>query len=140
MAIRAICIALLLSTLPIAGCGTVSNLVMVHPDEGGKSPFGGVRHDVSRIKTQAESKECQQIATRVLYTADLPFTFIGDVVTWPYTASYSYINSPVPVPPLIPPPQGPIQPVPPATLGLPSTYPMETLPVPKELPLPEPGK
>ncbi len=33
-------------------------------------------------------------------TADLPFSFVGDVVTWPYTAAYSCINQPIPTPPV----------------------------------------
>ncbi len=37
----------------------------------------------------------------VLAAADLPFTLIGDVATWPYAAAYFAINQPVPVPPVI---------------------------------------
>jgi hypothetical protein len=32
--------------------------------------------------------------------ADLPFSLIGDAVTWPYTAAYSFINQPIPTPPV----------------------------------------
>ena len=56
MAFRAICVALLLSSLPIAGCGTVANLVGSRPEEGGKSPFGGVRQDVCCIKKAANGE------------------------------------------------------------------------------------
>src|SRR4051794_35186355 len=57
MAFRAICVALLLSSLPSAGCGTVVNLVKPGSVGGGKIPFGGVRQDVSCIKTAAHG-EC----------------------------------------------------------------------------------
>jgi uncharacterized protein YceK len=107
MAFRASCVALLLSSLPIAGCGTVANLVKPGPEEGGKSPFGGVRQDVWRIKMAAsESELYRQVALRLLCAADLPFSLIGDVVTWPYTATYSYINQPIPTPPVIQAPPG----------------------------------
>lgn len=109
MAYRAICVALLLSSLPIAGCGTVANLARQGP-EGGMTPFGGVAHDV-RCVQEAKRGECDlgfhpqpgpgqypQVALMLLCAADLPLSFIGDVVTWPYTATYSYINQPIPTP------------------------------------------
>jgi uncharacterized protein YceK len=132
MADRAMTIALLLSTLLITGCGTVANLVVVDPQEGGKTPFGGVKHDALCIhKAQSESNEGRKIATTVVCAADMPFSFLGDVVTWPYTASYTFINQPVPVPPPLPVPfqTGPQA----ATLGQPLANPTETLPVPKEI-------
>jgi hypothetical protein len=156
MAYRAICVALLLASLPIAGCGTVANLVKQRPGEGGVSPFGGVRQDVSCIKKAAngepafgthpksESEKCLQVALMVFCAADLPLSLIGDVVTWPYTAAYSFINLPIPTPPVTqaPPILGP--PVPQAILGppvpqapaevRPQTSPLETLPEPRKLP------
>jgi uncharacterized protein YceK len=122
MAFRASCVALLLLSLPIAGCGTVANLARPGP-EGGKDPFGGVKQDVGCIK-QAETGELgtgtppkpeqhPQVARMLLCAADLPFSFIGDVVTWPYTATYSYINQPIPTPPVIWTP--PVPPAPPVT-------------------------
>jgi uncharacterized protein YceK len=110
MAFRATCVVLLLSSLPIAGCGTVANLVNCNPEEGGVSPFGGVRQDMECIETAANGEtvvttytkpapgQHPQTALMLLYAADLPFSFIGDVVTWPYTAAYSWINQPIPVP------------------------------------------
>src|SRR5262249_25569056 len=77
MAFRAIRVALLLSSLPIAGCGTVANVVKPGP-EGGKIPFGGVRQDVSCLKKaengewdfrtppQAEPEQHPQVALMVL--------------------------------------------------------------------------
>src|SRR5262245_36612899 len=41
MAFRTLCVVLLLSSLPNAGCGTVANLVKPGPAMGGKTPFGG---------------------------------------------------------------------------------------------------
>ena len=110
MAYRASCVAVLLSILPIAGCGTVANLVITHPAEGGRSPFGGVRQDVSCIqkaengefsftthpKSESESEPHPQIAPMLLCAADLPFSLIGDIVTWPYTAAYVCINQTIP--------------------------------------------
>jgi uncharacterized protein YceK len=122
MAFRTIYVALLLSSLPSAGCGTIANLVKPGPEGGGKSPFGGVKHDVSCIEATNGECDCgpsskpeqyRQVALKVFWAADLPFSVIGDVVTWPYTATYSYINQPIPIPPLR---QGPpLTQVPPAT-------------------------
>lgn len=114
MACRALCVAVLLSCLPAAGCGTVVNVVKPGPDQGGsgKLPFGGVRHDLWSIERatsgeyafkscpQSEAEHYRQLALMLGCAADLPFSLIGDVVTWPYTASYSFINQPVPAPPL----------------------------------------
>src|SRR4051812_10142417 len=112
MAFRAIRVALLLSTLPVAGCGTVANLARQKPEQGGVSPFGGVRQDVScinkatngeldlRTHSKSESAQRPQVALMLLCAADLPFSLIGDVVTWPYTVAYSYINQPIPIPPV----------------------------------------
>jgi uncharacterized protein YceK len=144
MAFRAIGVALLLSTLPIAGCGTVANLVTSRSEEGGKSPFGGVRQDVSCIKkgpneesgfpihADSEAKAYQQAALKLCCAVDLPLSFIGDVLTWPYTAAYSYINQPIPTPPVT---LAPTPPVPQATAeGRPQTSPLEVLPEPKKQP------
>jgi uncharacterized protein YceK len=148
MAFRTICVALLLSSLPIAGCGTVANLAKPGP-EGGKSPFGGVKQDVDCIQTgktgegglnthSSPESEKQPPAARVIFSAaDLPFSFIGDVLTWPYTAAYTFINEPIPTPPVS---QGPNE-------GLPRLFPpvsqapteggpqwVETLPQPSKRP------
>jgi hypothetical protein len=183
MAFRTICVALLLSSLPIAGCGTVVNVVRPGPEDGGKSPFGGVKQDVSCMKkaengecvfgTHANSESSPQVSLNdcdkppvsgkklqffsafaeqnptcmkvlsgtvmVLCAADLPLSLIGDVVTWPYVVTYSYINQPgPPIPPVMQPPappgtQAPTPPVTqaptsqpmtqPTTEGRPQTYP-----------------
>lgn len=118
MAFRTICVVLLLCGPPIAGCGTAANLARQGPDEGGTSPFGGVRQDVSCIKKTAneecyckpysKSEQYRQAALRLFWAADLPFSLIGDIVTWPYTATYSYINQPIPTPPLRQAPPSPV--------------------------------
>jgi uncharacterized protein YceK len=120
MAFRAICIALLCSSLPIVGCGTVANLATPGPEGGGKTPFGGVRQDVTCMKNAANgesplgirhepgSQPHPQVAPLLFAAADLPLSFIGDVVTWPYTASYTWINQPIPVPPVLQPPVAPL--------------------------------
>ena len=141
MAYRAISFAILLFSLPIAGCGTVVNLAKA-PPEGGKSPFGGVRQDVYCIKnaptggsgcgSQPTPEPYRQLARKLGGAVDLPFSFVGDVVTWPYTASYTFINQPVPVPPVAE-ALGP--PMTQATGNdRPPTAPLETLPQPRTLP------
>ena len=143
MAFRAIRVALLLSSLPIAGCGTVANVAKPGP-EGGKVPFGGVRQDVWCIKKaengewdfrtppKSEPEQHPQVALMLLCAADVPLSLIGDVVTWPYTATYSYINQPIPTPPIT------LAPTPPVTQATaevrPQTPPSELLPMPKQLP------
>lgn len=64
---------------------------------------------------RSESEQHRQAALMLLSAADLPFSFLGDVVTWPYTAAYSFINEPVPTPPVLPVPdvgrpQAPLKP------------------------------
>jgi uncharacterized protein YceK len=143
MAFRAIVVTLLLSCLPIAGCGTVANVAGLYPEEGGQSPFGGVRHDVCSIKKaangecdsptnpKAKSEPHPQTALLVLCAADLPFSLVGDVVTWPYTVAYSFINQPIPSPPVM---QAASPPVPQATgEGRPQTSSLELLPEPRKL-------
>src|SRR4051812_28079245 len=99
MAFRTIRVALLLSILPAAGCGTVANLARQKPGQGGVSPFGGVRQDVDciqkavngeggfRAQPKSESEQSPQRALMLFCVADLPLSLIGDVVTWPYTAA-----------------------------------------------------
>lgn len=113
MAFRTSCAALLLSSLLTAGCGTAANLVKSAPDGDGRSPFGGVRHDECCIKKAAAgeydlgicprsgSDHHPQVAVMLLCAADVPFSLIGDVLTWPYTAAYTFINQPIPTPPVL---------------------------------------
>lgn len=114
------------------------------------SPFGGVRQDVKCIEKaangefgfrshpKAESEQHAQVALMLFCAADLPFSLIGDVVTWPYTVAYSCINQPIPVPPMTQalaegPPQGsPSEPLPKPT-ERPSS-PSGFLPKPSERP------
>jgi uncharacterized protein YceK len=144
MAVRALRVALLLSGLPIAGCGTVVNLSRSHPEEGAKVPFGGVSQDVRCMKKAADgeggdrplpgsqSEQCGRVALMLGCAADLPFSLIGDVVTWPYTASYTYINHPIPVPPTTEAPPPPVAQA--KGEGRPERAPLETLPEPRKVP------
>ena len=143
VAYRVVRVALLLSALPVAGCGTVANLAKQKPGQGGVSPFGGVRHDVwcinkaatgelgLRTHPKSGSEHDSQTALVLLCAADLPLSLIGDIVTWPYTVIYTYINQPPPVPPVTvaPPPPPPV----PAE-SEPQTSPPERLPEPRKLP------
>ncbi len=127
MSCHAIRVAALLALLPLAGCGTVANLAGAGP--GKKVPFGGVRRDVQGV-TEARGGAApaaagpgwepkpHQLVALILCAADLPLSLVGDVVTWPYTRTYSYINQPNDYPPLqvAPPPAAPALPVPPAAL------------------------
>src|SRR4051794_41045008 len=101
MTFRTICVAVLLSSLPLAGCGTVTNVVRTNPEDGGKSTFGGVRQDVACIQkasngelgfrshARSDSDRYPQIALMAFCAIDLPFSLIGDIVTWPYAVVYS---------------------------------------------------
>lgn len=112
MGFRTICVALMLSSLPIAGCGTAANVVRSRPEEGGRLPFGGVQQDLwcmkkaatgeygSKPHTKSDSEQYPQMVLMLFCAMDLPFSFVGDVVTWPYTAAFTFINQPVPVPPV----------------------------------------
>jgi uncharacterized protein YceK len=140
MAYRAICVALLLSTVPLAGCGTIGNLARPGPPVGGgKVPFGGVQLDQEHIQ-QASAEDSKK---RLLWVADLPLSLIGDVVTWPYTATYTYINESAEQPALAiagPPqpgaPQPPLQPGTPIPTpkGTSTTAPPAMLPPPTPVP------
>jgi uncharacterized protein YceK len=136
MAFRSICVALLLASPLTAGCGTVANLVRSRPEEGGRSPFGGVRQDVwcldkaangelgAGAHNKSESDRYPQLALMLFCAVDLPFSLLGDIVTWPYTAAYSFINQPTPTPGVV---QAPAE-------GPPQVSPPETLTVPRKLP------
>src|SRR5262245_17058402 len=142
MACRAFCVAFLLSSLPIVGFGTVVNLVKPGPEEGGVIPFGGVKHDVKCIhtgtngETHPKSEQQLQVARMLFCAADLPFSLLGDVVTWPYTVAYSYINQPIPVPPVTVtnPPATQASPTPPLTPPMPTPIPPVTQATPVSQP------
>jgi hypothetical protein len=72
---------------------------------------------IQKSESESESEQHPQAAPTLFYAVDLPFSLLGDVVTWPYTAAYSYINQPIPVPPVI---QAPPAGLPP-TLGAPES-------------------
>ena len=143
MAVRATCIALLPAVLLVAGCGTVANLANSRPEEGGTSPFGGVKHDLACIRhassgefgvrahPKSESDRYPQGALMFFCAADLPFSLIGDIVTWPFAVVYSVVNEPIPVPPVVA--VGT-----PAVQGSPATLPPMPIPTPPAM-LPAPG-
>jgi hypothetical protein len=111
MHVRFSCVAVLLG-LAAMGCGTTANLVSSNPEEGGKTPFGGVRQDLScfqqastgaaglRVHPNSESESYRQHALMTFCAIDLPLSLIGDLVMWPYTAAYAYINQPTSTPPV----------------------------------------
>ena len=138
MASRASAVALLLALLPMAGCGTAANLVNSHPETGGRVPFGGVMQDMWCLDKaasgefglkecpKAESQQYSQRALMLFCAADLPLSFVGDVVTWPYTTAFTFINEPIPLPPVLMPPT--------AAVEVPQMPPLEMLPDPRKLP------
>lgn len=152
MAVRATRVAVLLACLPLAGCGTVANLANSRPWDGGRTPFGGVRRDLAWVDGSANGDgacgtapkpECgpyRQVGLTLLGAADLPLSFIGDVVTWPYTAAFTWINTPVPLATVAPAPPPSVTPVapPPATQApseaQPTTSPPGMPQVPGKLP------
>lgn len=139
MAFRTIRVALVLASLPIAGCGTVANLARTRVEEGGTSPFGGVRQDLAclqksatgesgpRAHPQPGSEQYPQVALMFFCAADLPFSLVGDLVTWPYTMVYTFINQPIPTPPVTQAIPTPI-PTPPVTQPMP-------IPIPPVIPV-----
>jgi uncharacterized protein YceK len=150
MAFRISCVALLLSSLAVAGCGTVANVVGTRPEDGGKTPFGGVRQDVSCMKRAAngefalrahprsDAEPYPQVALMLLCAADLPASLMADLVMWPYTMAYTFINQPVPTPPMTsaPPPPAAAVPTPPGTQPMPLPMPLPVPPWLQPAPLP----
>ncbi|QEG28731.1 hypothetical protein GobsT_35170 [Gemmata obscuriglobus] len=148
MAFRAICIVLLLSTVFVTGCGTIANTVISRSEEL-KDPFGGVHRDLHCIRKAAngegglrahgssEPEPYPKLAVMLLCAVDLPFSLVGDVVMWPYTVAYNYVNQPVPTVPvtsavpypgLAAPPLTPAPAAPPAMLPMTAPAPSAGLP------------
>lgn len=113
MRMRMIAVAMVLSSLPCLGCwGTTVNLIRPGPEGGGMVPFGGVKQDLICMQEAAASKlnfdgavesdeyKYPHAAIFLFCGLDLPFSFIGDLMTWPYVETYLYINEPIPVPPV----------------------------------------
>lgn len=100
--------ALLLTVLSTTGCGTVANLADTNTGNGGRIPFGGVKRDAAVLHSTGDGPTLiahrefgvahSQHMLRFLCAVDLPFSFVGDVATWPYTAAYTTVNEPLPAP------------------------------------------
>ena len=112
MTFRGICGGLLLSVLSATGCGTMANLAHSNSEDGGRIPFGGVKRDVAGIRKssgeepgpithrKAKSEQYPHEVLTLLCAVDLPFSAVGDLLTWAYTSAYTTANEPVPVPPV----------------------------------------
>ncbi len=112
MTFRALCCVLLLSVVSATGCGTMANLAHSNSDEGGRIPFGGVKRDMAAIHNPSgnepgpithRKRQLEQYPHEVLTflcAVDLPFSLVGDLLTWGYTSAYTTVNAPVPVPPV----------------------------------------
>lgn len=78
--------------LACAGCGTMANLsgrqfaLISRPGEVPVQPFGGVSRDVAWMKNATRLGD--PVAT-AFFVADVPFSFVGDVVTLPQTIATS---------------------------------------------------
>ncbi|MDY3556997.1 YceK/YidQ family lipoprotein [Gemmata sp. JC717] len=100
---------LLLSSSLVTGCGTIANTVISRSEEL-KDPFGGVHRDLHCIRKAANGEgglkahdspePYPKLAVMLLCTVDLPFSLVGDVVMWPYTVAYNYVNQPIPTVPV----------------------------------------
>jgi uncharacterized protein YceK len=103
---RSVVMIAAITGLSMAGCGTMANLAAPGPAAGGKAAFGGVQRDLDLIRTAHGESDTPQAESHptlkaVAATVDLPFSFVGDVVTWPYVAAYSIVNRPSPTPPVV---------------------------------------
>ncbi|WP_168219484.1 hypothetical protein [Limnoglobus roseus] len=121
------------------------------PDGEGKIPFGGVKHDMAFVREgigggagkahhPAGSGQSPGTLAAFVCAADLPFSLVGDIVTWPYTKAYTRINEPIPYPPVtmsaLPPLQG--IPIPPPPAPDTKSAPVPTAPSSQPMPLPVP--
>lgn len=112
MAFRTTRLAVLLATLPLAGCGTLANVANSRTEEGGRIPFGGTKHDLQCLRgaTSGEigyrgharpaDEAYPRTALGLFCAADLPLSAVADTVLWPYTATYTRVNAPVGYPPI----------------------------------------
>lgn len=145
-------VALLLLSLPLAGCGTVANLAASRSQEGGTVPFGGVHRDLQCLRgaangdigyrgrpKAADQESYPRTALMLLCAADLPLSLAADTVLWPYTKAYAFINQPTPTPAIVqadpPVPQTTLTPVPVMAPPAPPTMPV---PAPPPMPAPVP--
>jgi hypothetical protein len=92
----------------------------------------------ARTRSTAEADQYPRVALMMFCAADLPLSLVGDIVTWPYTAAYSFINQPIPLPPLVQVPPAPVGAPPVPVQGPPPTGPQapapDFLPEPMKLP------
>jgi uncharacterized protein YceK len=65
------------------GCGTVKNF----RDSGKREPFGGVRDNLENIEYNADRSHIRMCPrwTIAVCAVDLPFSFVGDIITLPWT-------------------------------------------------------
>ena len=136
MNVRATTAVLLLACLASAGCGTVANLCTAGPRRAAASPSVASSTTSRTFRNRPAGTPTSRRTARdnyprtaltLLCAVDLPFSFVGDVITWPYTASFTYVNQPAPF--------APIQILPPL---LPAAAPAEAPPEMRPQPLPPP--
>lgn len=73
-----------------SGCGTFANTCWFTDEEGGHRVFGGVRTDWQcACRTLNKGDELERPSKAVWLLADLPFSFVGDTLTLPYTLFHS---------------------------------------------------
>jgi uncharacterized protein YceK len=78
-------LAVLVSALPLSGCGTIRNLSSESP-----SPYGGVEkclNDPVHVNPGANLQGQGVLVLLALLAADLPLSFLADTLTLPYVCS-----------------------------------------------------
>jgi uncharacterized protein YceK len=76
-------LAVLLSALPLAGCGTIGNLASDSP-----SPYGGVGKDIDWFTTPPpDQKDKRDPRLIFLLAPDLALSLLADTLTLPYVCS-----------------------------------------------------
>ncbi len=153
MTFRALCCVLLLAVLSATGCGTMANLAHSNSEEGGRIPFGGVKRDMAAIHKSSgeesgpvthrkrQSEQYPHEMLTFLCAVDLPFSLVGDLLTWAYTSAYTTVNAPTitfaDAPATLPLPAAPLATkptaVPPATQPMAPARSLDPLPKPAKL-------
>lgn len=86
--------ALALAALVSGGCGTVTNLALFNPEEGGKRVYGGVRADWVGITgipsaTPSAAPDSEDRFVQTLLALDMPVSAFWDTLTLPITVPHA---------------------------------------------------
>jgi uncharacterized protein YceK len=101
------------ATLALGGCGTAANVLLLKPEEGGQSIYGGVQADLhsakgyaAEVSDSSDIREQIDGASEALFVAalDLPLSAVADTLTLPWTLA-TRLGQPA----MAPPPNGDTQ-------------------------------